>query len=395
MMLAVNPSPFSTRIHWDLRPNSLSLALEQKRRAGAKILDLTESNPTRANIEYPGHRMLAAFFKSESLRYEPAAQGLLSTRKAVAESLTPRPDPERMLLTASTSEAYSYLFKLLADPGDELLVPRPSYPLFDFLAALEGVRVVQYPLHYFDGWALDIEALRQAVTPRSKAIVLVNPNNPTGSFLKRGELEDLIVLCGEHNLALISDEVFSDYAFGPDPERVSTIADVDQVLTFAMGGLSKMAGLPQMKLGWIIVNGPEAICSEALNRLELIADTFLSVSTPIQQAAPSLIELKPEIQGQIRRRCATNLASLDLAIGSAPEIERLRVEGGWYATLRMPRTRSEEELVLDLLEHENILVQPGFFYDFESEVFLIVSLLTPEQEFTEGIRRIVEGSGII
>ena len=262
---------FSLRLHWDLRPNRIATLLEAKRRGGAVILDLTESNPTRAGFSYPAEEILQAFADRRSLVYEPAPAGLLQAREAVAGYYSARGQsikPERILLTASTSEAYSYLFKLVADPGDEVLVPRPSYPLFGYLAALESVRVVQYALTYHGGWALDFDSLAGAVTPRTRALVLVNPNNPTGSFLKRDELEKLLGLCAERNLAIVSDEVFADYAFAADTRRVATLAGVEEVLTFCLSGLSKIAGLPQMKLGWIVIGGPAALCKEARERLE-------------------------------------------------------------------------------------------------------------------------------
>lgn len=359
---------FSSRLHWDLRPNRLTELLKAKRAAGETILDLTESNPTVAGFDYPADQILSAFADPRNLIYEPSAQGLLSAREAIG------PHPGRLLLTASTSEAYSYLFKLLTDPGDEVLVPRPSYPLFEFLATLESVRVVQYPLFYYEGWSIDMQALASSVTSRTRAIVLVNPNNPTGSYLKRGELVELLGICRRHGLAIISDEVFADYAFEPDPERVATLSNVEDVLTFSMSGLSKVCGLPQLKLGWIRANGPCA--AEAMERLELIADTFLSVGTPVQHALPQLLAAGKAVQNQIRSRTKANLALLP---------RRLHVEGGWYATVRVPRTQSEEEWVLHLLSEHNILVQPGYFYDFDSEAYLILSLLTPPDILREAI----------
>ncbi len=355
---------FSGRLHWDLTPNRLTELLKAKRAAGETILDLTESNPTAAGFDYPSEQILSAFADPRNLIYEPSAQGLLSARQAIG------PHPERLLLTASTSEAYAYLFKLLTDPGDEVLVPRPSYPLFEFLATLESVRVVQYPLFYHEGWSIDMEALASAVTSRTRAVVLVNPNNPTGSYLKRNELQQLLGICGRHGLAIISDEVFADYAFQPDPERVATLEKAEKVLTFSMSGLSKVCGLPQLKLGWIRANGPCA--DEAMERLELIADTFLSVATPVQHALPQLLAAGRAVRDQIRARTKANLALLQ---------RHLHVEGGWYATVRVPRTQSEEEWVLYLLNEHNILVQPGYFYDFDSEAYLILSLLTPPETF--------------
>jgi len=361
---------FSSRIEWDLRPNRLTQLLAQKRAEGRTITDLTESNPTNIGLQYPAAEILESLQTVESMRYEPNPRGLLSAREAVAGTYETRPDPERILLTASTSEAYSFLFKLLMNPGDEVLVPRPSYPLFEFLAALESVRVVQYPLHYFEEWTIDTHALAAGITPRTRAIVLVNPNNPTGSYLKKTELEALVQICAEHRLALISDEVFADYAFDEDPRRVSSISGVDDVLTFSLSGLSKMCALPQMKLAWMVVNGPDELRNEANTRLELIADTFLSVGTPIQHALPKLLKFKDVIQDQIRARTRENLASL-----RRTGLRVLNVEGGWYGTVQVSRTRTEEEWVLFLLAEFDTLTQPGYFYDFDSEAFLVMSLL--------------------
>ena len=375
--------PFSSRLRWDLAPNSLTRLLDERRSAGAAILDLTESNPTAAGFAYPSGQILAALSDPRSLRYQPSAAGMPSARAAVSEYYSGRVDPSRILLTASTSEAYAFVFKLLADPGDEILVPRPSYPLFDFLAALEAVRVVQYPLVYHGSWTIDLDALARSITPRTRAIVLVNPNNPTGSFLKQSELPELIALCHDHSLAIISDEVFSDYALDSDPRLVRSLTGVTEVLTFCLSGLSKVVGLPQLKLGWIVTSGP------AFERLELIADTYLSVSAPVQWAAPALLGLRTQLQDQILARVRANRAFLASQIGPASPWRLLATEGGWYAILEAPRIQSEEEWVLSLLANDGVLVQPGFFFDFEREAFLVLSLLTPEDIFREGVRRIL------
>jgi alanine-synthesizing transaminase len=374
---------FSRRLQWDLAPNMLSQLLRAKQAGGASVLDLTESNPTRAGFSYPAAEILPSLANPKSLLYEPQPSGLKDARAAVAHHHGL--DVERVLLTTSTSESYAWLFKLLADPGDEVLVPRPSYPLFEFLAALESVRVVQYPLVYHDGWSLDCGALEHLVTKRTRAVILVNPNNPTGSFLKRHEVEPLKSICMEHGLAIISDEVFADYAFGPDPRRVPTLAEVDEVPTFCLSGLSKIAGLPQMKVGWIIIGGG----AEALERLELIADTYLSIGTPVQHALPHLLAAGQGVQRQIAERIRENLNFLRSAVGTASACGVLDVEGGWCAILRIPRIRSEEEWCLEFLDRDNVFVQPGFFYDFETEAFVVVSLLTGVETFREGIERIL------
>jgi alanine-synthesizing transaminase len=380
---------FSSRFHWDLRPNRITQAIEAKRRAGARLLDLTQSNPTHAGLRYPPE-ILRAFEDERWLVYHPEPAGAQTAREAVAAYYSARGcdvAADRILLTASTSEAYAYLFKLLCNPGDRVLAPRPSYPLFEFLANMESVEVSQYSLAYDGGWEIDVGAVAAAVTERTRAVVLVNPNNPTGSYVKRAELAGLVRLCAERSLALISDEVFADFSLSSDAAPVRTLAGVEDCLAFSMSGLSKIAGLPQMKLGWIVVSGPADLRRQAMEKLEWIADTYLSVGTPVQYAAPRLLAAGEAVQRQIRERCAQNLALAREALaGSAANL--LAVEGGWYITLQVPRIRSEEEWVLLLLERENVLVQPGFFYDFQSEAFLVVSLLTEGAVFREGIERL-------
>ena len=366
-----------------MQPNPLAHLIEQKRSHSVPILDLTESNPTRAGITYPSQLVLPA-----APTYDPNPAGMLSARQAVSTYYGERVSTDCILLTASTSEAYGFLFKLLTDPGDEVLVPRPSYPLFEFLAELECVKAVQYPLIYDHGWMIDFEALDALIGPRTRAIVLVNPNNPTGSYLKKQELEQLVAWCQKHALAILSDEVFADFAFDEDARRVSSLVDTPDVLSFSLSGLSKVSGMPQMKLGWIVVTGPAEQRTEAYSRLEFIADTYLSVGTPVQLAAGKLIEARHDVQRQLRTRTSKNLALLRERLQSTA-FGLLDVEGGWYAILQAPQIRSEEEWVLELLRRENVLVQPGFFYDFDREAFLVLSLLTPENVFAEGLARLL------
>jgi alanine-synthesizing transaminase len=380
---------FSTRLNWDVPANPLSRLLAEKRAAGTAIFDLTESNPTRAGFTYPAEHILNALADPRSLCYEPEPAGILAARTAVSAYYGGRVDAERILLTASTSEAYALLFKLLADSGDEVLVPRPSYPLFDFLAALESVHVVEYPLVYHAGWEIDFEALARKITPRARAVVVVNPNNPTGSYLKQSELNALTSLCRRHDLAILSDEVFSDYALAEDPRRVSSLANVDEVLTLSLSGLSKLVGLPQLKLGWIVASGPAQARQQALERLELVADTYLSVGTPVQWAAAPLLALRESMQAQILERVRRNLAYLKSQIAPDSPWRLLEPEGGWYAVIQAPRIHTEEDWVLTLLGEDHVLIQPGFFFDFESEAFLVASLLTPLDIFQEGLRRIL------
>jgi aspartate/methionine/tyrosine aminotransferase len=298
--------------------------------------------------------------------------------------------PDRILLTASTSEAYSYLFQLLANPGDEILSPRPSYPLFEFLAGLSSVAIRQYPLRYDGAWHIDFDALEGAISPRTRAIVIVNPNNPTGSFLKMEELARLEEIAVRDNLAIIADEVFCDYAFVPAADRVTTLAGERRALTFSLSGLSKVAGLPQLKLGWVVVSG-SAVSGPgheaALSALDLIADTYLSVATPVQLALPDLLRSGTSVRTAIAERTASNLAHLRSALDGSPA-GVLNVEGGWYAVLRLPNTHTEEEWALRLLAEHDVIVQPGYYYDFESEAFLVLSLLTPPDDFAAGLHRL-------
>jgi aspartate/methionine/tyrosine aminotransferase len=381
---------FSSRFHWDQSPNRLTRALAVKRAAGVRILDLTESNPTHAGLRYPPE-IISAFDDPSMLTYEPAPAGMRAAREAVSAWYAARGHTvpvDRILLTASTSEAYAYAFKLLTNPGDEILVPRPSYPLFQFLADMESVSVRQYSLMYHGGWSIDLHSVARALTPRTRAIVLVNPNNPTGSYVKRSELIELTALCAQRDIALISDEVFADYKLTEDTDRVTTLAGVEACLAFSMSGLSKVAGLPQMKLGWMVVNGPATLRAKAWENLEWVADTYLSVSTPVQCAAPRLLAVGDKVQRQIRERASANLDFARATLAGSPA-NVLTVEGGWNITLQVPQIRSEEEWTLKLLEQASVLVQPGFFYDFEVEAYLVVSLLTPPEIFREGLARLV------
>jgi hypothetical protein len=383
---------FSSRTQWTLTPNRLTEMLQARRRAGLPIVDLTESNPTRCGFQYPADEIFAALTTPESLIYEPSAKGLLPAREAVAADYAERSvliDPERIFLTASTSEAYSFLFRLLANPGDRVLAPRPSYPLFDFLAALNDVEFDAYPLTYNAGWHVDLATLRELITPRTRAVLVVNPNNPTGSFLQRDELGEMLELCRAHDLALISDEVFADYTFAPNPHRVVTLAGTSDALTFALGGISKRLGLPQMKLAWIVAGGPAAVLNEAVARLEVIADTYLSVNTPVQRALPRWLALRAKLTQQILTRVLANRQYLVDRTRSPHACQCLEAEGGWYAIVRVPQTRSEEELVLELLDQDGVLVHPGYFFDFETEAYVVVSLLPPPEAFQAGIEKLL------
>jgi alanine-synthesizing transaminase len=377
---------FSSRTRWDRTENRLARLLAARRAAGAEVLDLTVSNPTLAGLAAP-LEVLAALAAPEALRYDPDPRGLRAAREAVAADALRRGarlDPDHVVLTASTSEAYALAFKLFGDPGDAFLVPRPSYPLFDFLSTLESVRLSRYTLAYDGAWQLDLASLASAVSDRTRAVIVVNPNNPTGSYLKRDEAAALLELCGERRLAVLSDEVFADYAFRPDTERVTCLEGGDHALVLSFGGLSKACGLPQLKLGWIAVSGPPALRDEALARLEIVSDTYLSVGTPVQTAAPTLLARRDELQAPIRARVARNLEALRAGVAGAI-VSLLPPEGAWSAVLRIPATVSEEDRVCGLLERRGVLVHPGYFFDFESEAYLVLSLLTPEAAFDRGL----------
>jgi aspartate/methionine/tyrosine aminotransferase len=383
---------FSARTRWDLRANRLEAIRARKRERGEAIVDLTESNPTSAGIDYPND-LLVPLAEPGGLRYEPLAFGAPRARGAVAEDFSRRGcavDPSRILLTASTSEAYAFLFKLLCDPGDEVLVPRPGYPLFEYLAGLESVRPVPYPLVHDGEWHVELEALREAASARTRMVVVVSPHNPAGAYLKCGELEALESFCAERSLALVSDEVFADYPLRPDPRRAGSVARDGPALSFALGGLSKSCGLPQLKLSWIAVTGPESLRSEALARLEVVSDAFLSVGTPVQRALPALLARRAELQRPIAERVASNLASLRAHLPPGCPASLLEPEGGWYAVLRVPATLSEAERVEKLLEERNVLVHPGYFFDFPREAYLVLSLLPRPGAFDAGVERILE-----
>lgn len=383
---------FSSRFKWNLETNQLARLIEEKKRAGVKLLDLTQSNPTRAGFAYPETEILPALTQPQALQYDPHPRGLLSARQAIADYYQAHGqqiEAARIFLTASTSEAYSWLFKLLANQGEAMLVPQPSYPLFDFLAALEGVELHPYQLNYWHphGWRIDFDSLTHAVTPGTRALIIVNPNNPTGSYLKQKEWTQLEAFCQEHNLALIVDEVFRDYALLDDAERVTTF-DSTSVLTFVLNGFSKTLALPQMKLGWIIPFGADALRQEVETRLELIADTFLSVNTPVQLAAPTWLSLRADIQQQILHRVRDNRDFLAQSV-EASACRLLTLEGGWSAVLEIPRRASEEEIILRLLAEEQVLVHPGYFFDFAREAFLVLSLLPPPEIFRLAVEKIM------
>jgi len=378
----------SSRLPQGFEPNALAASLTRLRAQGREVLDLTVSNPTRSGFDYPEAEIRQALSLPSVLAYDPDPQGARAAREAIAAHHGHGLCAEDLLLTASTSEGYGLLFKLLGDPGDEVLVPSPSYPLFDWLARLEGLVARPVPSYFHDRWHLDLGALEAAVSPRTRAVVVVNPNNPTGHFLAQAEWAALTALCARHSLSLLVDEVFADYALEVAEERLATalLDPAPPCPVFLLSGLSKVAGLPQLKLGWIAVRGPGA--NDHLDALAFLADQYLSVSAPVQAAAPRLLELAKPIRAQILPRLRSNLAILDAALAGQPQLSRLPVEGGWSVLLRRPAVDADEACALRLLEKASVLVHPGSFFDLPGDGHLVLSLLPREPEFREGLRRI-------
>jgi len=450
---------FSDRTNWRLALNRFTQAVEEVRGRGVRLLDLTASNPTRVGLEYDSEAILGALRSERAMDYDPQAKGVLAARQAVARyysgegsprvrdvasnvSATGEVDPEQMVLTTSTSEGYSFVFRLLCNSGDELLVPKPSYPLFEFLADLQDVKLVPYVLIYAHGWQMDFHSIQRAVTSRTRGVVVVHPNNPTGSYVHASEIGPLHDFCRAHELALIVDEVFLDYELGasaaqapaqidesdrsaesaappkdkadvrldpgslharmdrhvPAPplgrdDRAGSFAGSDEVLTFTLSGLSKISALPQMKVAWIVTTGPTEQVRAAMARLEVIADTYLSMNAPVQWAVPVLLEQRKSIQRQLMERVRGNLAELDRQLAGQRACQRLEVEGGWYAILRVPVTRSDEELAIALVREKSVLVHPGHFYDFPRDGYLVVSLIAAKDDFAAGARRLFDFLG--
>jgi alanine-synthesizing transaminase len=382
---------FSRRTDWKLTPNRFTQVQQELLAAGREVLDLTISNPTRSDLHYDTETILRALINPKAMDYDPQPKGLRSAREAVADYYRKQHDdldPESIVLTTSTSEGYSYLFRLLCNVEDEILVPKPSYPLFEFLADLQDVKLIPYPLLYDHGWQIDFPSLYKAVNHRTRAVVVVHPNNPTGSFVSDEERKTLNNFCGEYKLSLIADEVFLDYAHDGVPR--STFAANREVQTFTLSGVSKISGLPQMKLAWIVTSGPRDAVSASLARMEVIADTYLSMNAPIQLAAAALLDQRHSIQPLLLDRVRANMSELDRTLAKQKTCRRLDVDGGWYAVLRVPVTRSDEDLAIEILRRLSVLVHPGHFYDFLSDGHLIVSLITPPQGFHRGIPRVLE-----
>ena len=383
---------FSKRTDWKLTHNRFTETQHQLEKSGRAVLDLTVSNPTRVGVQHD-EKIFQSLLNPKALDYDPQPKGMLSAREAVVNYYRDQYkgsdfDPESLILTTSTSEGYSYVFRLLCNPQEEILVPKPSYPLFEFLADLQDVKLVPYPLLYDHGWQIDFPSLNNAVTSKTRAVVLVHPNNPTGSYVSQSEQNSLNKFCNEHGLALIVDEVFLDYSH--DAARRPTFAANNAALTFTLSGLSKISALPQMKLAWIVTSGPAEQVHAAMQRLEVIADTYLSVNAPIQLATAVLLDQRRIVQSFLLTRLQVNLEEFDQQLSRQKLCVRLHVEGGWYAVLRVPVTQSDEDLAIAIMKNLSVLVHPGHFYDFASDGYLVVSLITEPKEFSEGIKRVLD-----
>ena len=382
---------FADRTAWELAENRLTRTLANLRAEGTPVLDLTQSNPTVCGFSYDFAAMAEALAQPQIERYQPDPRGLRGAREAVAEYYRLRDamvTPDDLVLTAGTSEAYSFLFRLLCNPGDEVLVPAPGYPLFEFLADLCDVKLVRYPLLYDHGWQIDFAALAGASSGRTRAVIVVHPNNPTGYFTNDAEQRRLAEFCKLRHLALIADEVFLDFSL--TKPGAQSFASQNGTLAFALSGISKICGLPQMKLAWVAVHGPTEEKREALARLEVIADAYLSVGTPVQLALPRLLGSAAKFQSQVLARIATNLADLDRQLGQQTNCTRLACAGGWSAVLRVPALQSDEDLAVALLTEKGVAVHPGHFYDFAQPGHAVVSLIVPQADFSDGIRRVLE-----
>lgn len=386
---------FSERTHWHRQPNRLANLLDERKASGRQIFDLTESNPTACGFSFGD--ILSPLTNPKILEYHPDSCGMLSARQAIVKYYADQSadiDPDNIFLTSSTSEAYSLIFKLVCNAGDSIAVPVPSYPLFEYLSQINDVALTPYRLQYDHGWRIDLDSLKRSLGPETRAIVLVHPHNPTGMFLKRQEFNEVAAIARERSLPLIVDEVFIDYAFEADCERMPTTVGSGEALTYTLNGISKMIGLPQMKLGWIALSGTATLVAEARERLEILCDTFLSVNTPVQLALPHYLTLRGAVQHQILTRVQSNLSLLTKLLndhdpGNKPPCSLLIPEGGWYAIIRVPRTKSDEAWAVEMLERVGVYVFPGYYFDLEEEGFLLVSLLPEEALFKSGCEKLI------
>jgi len=379
---------FSVRTGWPRQPNRLSLLLRAKRERGGRILDLTLSNPTEAGIAYPTADILSSLQRPEALRYLPNPRGIPEGREAIAayyQATGVAVDPGSLMLTAGTSEAYALLFALLCDPGETVLVPAPCYPLFEYIARIASVQVASYPLWYDGEWHLDLNAVGSLLERGARGLVAIHPHNPTGMYLKREELAALHEMLSRARAALIVDEVFIEYPLAASAGAAISTAGPAPILTFTLNGVSKMAGLPHMKVAWVAVSGPAPEKEEALERLEILGDTYLTVNTVVQAALPTLLCAGELVRGEIRRRLHGNLAILDDLLAGHPLCSRLHAEGGWYAVIRVPGTRTDEEWAVTMLEEADVLIHPGYFFDFPLGGHLVLSLLPEPALFSAGV----------
>ena len=385
--------PFAHRTGWDLSSNPLMTQVSALKKNKTSFFDLTESNPTHDVLFQASQEdILCCLNNKNNAQYTPSSQGMLAAREAVSRYYKIKNinvSPEQIFLTANTSEAYSFVFRLLANPDDVILFPRPSYPLFSFLGDLNDLKIRTYPLVYQKRWRLVTQTFKEQIDPAVKAMVLVNPNNPTGSFIQPDELIAINQICRQASMAIISDEVFGDYVLGDGKDQVSLINNPD-VLTFVFGGLSKALGLPQMKLSWIIISGPQQAAKEARARLEIIADTYLSVNTPVQNALSQWLAIADKMQGPIQARVRANWHFLRDVCQKSERYQLLDSDGGWYAVLKVPLIGCEEQWVIDCLEQERVFVHPGYFFDFDQDGHLVLSLLTAPDVFQEGTRRLIK-----
>jgi alanine-synthesizing transaminase len=379
----VPPLRLSSRLPWEHPLNRLTRAVEERSARGLSTIDLTETNPTRGGLPYPEEELAELLRRGATTEYAPHPRGIPEAREALAAHLSRPGDPvspEDLVLTASTSESYSFLFKLFGDPGDEVLTAAPSYPLLDSLAALDGLVLRHFHRGPRRNFAIDPETVEFALSERTRLLALVHPGNPTGNFLTVPEQEAVAALCASRGIPLILDEVFADYPLATGPAAGAT----GEALSFSLGGLSKSAGLPSWKLGWIRVGGPPDLRRRIVSALELVADSYLSVATPVQRALPGVLELAPRIRAAILERVRSNLSVLR----TVPKAELFEPEGGWSAVIRFSRPVSDEELALELLERAGVLVHPGYFFDFTTDDFLVLSLLPEPGPFAEGVRRL-------
>lgn len=386
---------FSKRFDFNIDANRLSLLLKKKKSSGRRILNLTLSNPTDAGLNYNSIGILNSIAKPESLNYLPEPKGLASARESVSRYYYEKNisvNVRDIFLTSNTSEAYSFIFKLLTDPFDEILIPRPSYPLFSFIAGMESVNLKYYDVVYTENkiWEIDFESISNRLTKKTKAIILVNPNNPTGNFVKLKEINTLLKICGMNNVALICDEVFIDYGLDVEKKDIFSLAGIDYSLTFTLSGISKICGLPQMKLSWIVISGPEEVCEEAKDKLEIITDTYLSVGTPVQHAVGDLLSGREHVRQQIIDRITKNYCLLKSVTVNTNLMDLFKTEGGWYSVVKINKNIDEEAMVYDLLNLKDVYIHPGYFFDFTGEGYIVLSLLTSAEIFEEGIKRILE-----